>query len=167
MALARKWSAGDVAAAVLIGGSLFTIAVPTFVRNLSFSKLSEPLDGLDQLVTSSLAYAESRPHELSFPPTAPLTPAAVPRGVAESDPDGAWEHLTWRSLGFRFETPHAFAFRYESGLDPESGAARFIASAHGDLDGDDVLSTFEVRGERRANGAARVVPGMFVDREVE
>ncbi|MSP26391.1 MAG: hypothetical protein EXR75_14810 [Myxococcales bacterium] len=165
--MARKWTSGDLAAAFLIGGSLVTVAVPSFLRSLTFSKLSEPLDGLAQLVRSSLVYAESRPHELSFPPSAPLTPAAVPRGVAQADPHDAWEHLTWKSLGFRFDGPHAFAFRYESGFDPADGAARFVASAHADLDGDDVLSTFEVRGERRGDGKARVLAGMFVDREVE
>ena len=40
------------------------------------------------------------------------------------------------------------------------------APAHGDLDGDGVLSTFEIEGEADANGA-RILPGMYVDREVE
>jgi hypothetical protein len=44
---------------------------------------------------------------------------------------------------------------------------RFVATAHGDLDGDGVLSTFEVRGERKPGEDARVLPGMYVDREVE
>jgi hypothetical protein len=44
---------------------------------------------------------------------------------------------------------------------------RFAATAHGDLDGDGMLSTFEVRGERAPGQQARVLPGMFIDREVE
>jgi hypothetical protein len=38
--------------------------------------------------------------------------------------------------------------------------------AQGDLDGDGVTSTFEVKGEADPSGA-RLVPGMNVDREVE
>ena len=34
-------------------------------------------------------------------------------------------------------------------------------------DGDGLLSTFEVAGERVPGQPARVLPGMFVDREVE
>ena len=157
----------EIAAAIAVGGSVLAVAVPSFVRNLSFSKLSEPVDGLERLVSSAIAYAHGRPQNISFPPSAPLTPATVPRGVAASDPPKAWEHLTWRSLHFRFKHPHAFAFKFDSALDPQTGTMRFVATAHGDLDGDGVLSTFEVRGERRPGEPAQIVPGMFVDREVE
>ena len=96
-------------------------------------------------------------------------------------PDQVWQHLTWRSLDFGFCRPapheapdnlsecepHRFAFQFDSALDPQTGVMRFVATAHGDLDGDGVLSTFEVRGERLPGQPARVIPGMFVDREVE
>jgi hypothetical protein len=146
---------------------VLAVTVPAFFRNLSASKLSEPIDGLDRLVTSAVAYADGRPQEISFPPSAPLTPIQVPRGVRAPDPPEAWEHLTWRSLKFKFEEPHAFAFKFDSQLEPETQVMRFVATAHGDLDGDGMLSTFEVRGERLPGQPARVLPGMYVDREVE
>ena len=152
---------------IAVGGSVLTVAIPSFVRNLTFSKLNEPIDGLDKLVTNALSYANGRPQNISFPPSAPLTPAEVPRGVAASDPAGSWAHLTWRSLQFSFDVPHRFAFKFDSALDPNTGVMRFVATAHGDLDGDGVLSTFEVRGERAPGRQPRVIPGMFVDREVE
>ncbi|HSN99839.1 MAG TPA: hypothetical protein VLS89_16195 [Candidatus Nanopelagicales bacterium] len=163
----RSWSAAELGAAIAVGGSVLAVAVPAFFRNLSASKLSEPIEGLDRLVTSALVYAESHPQEISFPPPAPLTPAEVPRGTYAQDPPEAWEHLTWKSLDFRFEEPHAFAFRFDSELDAATGTARFVATAHGDLDGDGALSTFEVRGERAPGQPARILPGMYVDREVE
>jgi hypothetical protein len=150
-----------------VGGSLLAVALPAFFRNLSASKLSEPIDGLDRIVTNAVAYANKRPHEISFPPGAPLTPAQVPRGVRAPDPPEAWEHLTWKCLTFKFEEPHAFSFKFDSELDPATQVMRFTATAHGDLDGDGTLSTFEVRGERLPGQPARVLPGMFVDREVE
>ena len=165
--MARQWTATEIAAAIAVGGSLLTVAVPAFLRNLSFSKLSEPIEGLDRMVTAAVAYSQGRPQNVSFPPPAPLTPEKVPRGVEQRDPEDAWEHLTWRSLDFRFDSPHCFAFQFDSAFDPQSGTTRFVATAHGDLDGDDVLSTFEVRGERTESKPARVLPGMFVDREVE
>lgn len=165
--MARSISALELAALIAVGGSLVAVAVPSFVENLSFSKLNEPIEGLDRMVTSAIRYAEGRPQNISFPPPAPLTPTEVPRGEPADDPVDAWEHLTWKSLDFRFQQPHSFAFRFDSALDPESGVMRFVATAHGDLDGDGVLSTFEVRGERLPGQSARVLPGMFVDRAVE
>jgi hypothetical protein len=162
----RSWSALELSAAFAVGGSVLAVAVPAFFRNLSASKLTEPIEGLDRLVTSAVAYAELRPQEISFPPSVPLTPAQVPRGMRALDPPESWEHLTWRSLDFRFDEPHAFAFQFDSELDA-SKTMRFVATAHGDLDGDGALSTFEVRGERLPGEPARVLPGMFVDREVE
>ncbi len=163
----RSFSALELGATFAIGGSLLAVAVPAFFRNLSASKLSEPIEGLDRMVVSALAYAETHPQEISFPPPAPLTPAQVPRGIRAADPPEAWEHLTWRSLGFGFDEPHAFAFKFDSDTDPVTQGMRFTATAHGDLDGDGLLSTFEVRGERLPGQRPRVLPGMFIDREVE
>ena len=163
----RSFSTLELAAAFAVGGSLLAVAVPAFFRNLSASKLSEPIDGLDRMVTSAVAYAAAHPQEISFPPSAPLTPAQVPRGIRALDPPEAWEHLTWRSLDFRFTEPHAFSFKFDSELEPPTQVMRFTATAHGDLDGDGTVSTFEVRGERAPGQPARVLPGMFIDREVE
>jgi hypothetical protein len=173
----RPFSALEFAAAFAVGGSLLAVSVPAFYRNLSASKLTEPIEGLDHMVRGALAYAARHPQEISFPPSAPLTPAEVPRAVRVIDPPDAWKHLTWLSLDFGFDpcartqascgTPHAFAFKFDSDLDPATGVMRFAATAHGDLDGDGVVSTFEVRGERAPGQAARVLPGMFIDREVE
>ena len=127
----RSWSALELSAAFAIGGSVLAVAVPAFFRNLSASKLSEPIEGLDRLVTSAVAYAESRPQEISFPPSAPLTPAQVPRGVRAVDPPESWEHLTWKSLDFRVEGPHAFAFQFTSELDAAK-TMRFVATAPGE-----------------------------------
>ncbi len=172
-----SFSALELSAVLAVGGSLVAVAVPTFFRNLSASKLSEPIEGLDRMVTSAVAYAARHPQEISFPPSAPLTPAEVPRGVRVVDPPEAWQHLTWLALDFGFDpcakrppscgTPHAFSFKFDSELDPATQVMRFTATAHGDLDGDGIVSTFEVRGERAPGQPARVLPGMFIDREVE
>jgi hypothetical protein len=163
----RSFSAVELAAVFAVGGSVLAVAVPAFVKNLSASKLTEPIEGLDRMVSSAVAYSARHPQEISFPPSAPLTPAEVPRGVRVVDPPEVWQHLTWLSLHFGFTEPHAFSFKFDSELDPVTQVMRFTATAHGDLDGDGMVSTFEVRGERAPGQPARVLPGMFIDREVE
>ena len=155
------------AAIVGIGGSLLAVAVPAFWTGVSASKTTEALDGLGQLSRTAIAQAADRPLRDSFPPSVELTPAEVPRGVRTLDPPRTWDHLTWRALHFRFEYEHAYAFRFDSSFDPSSEVARFSARAHGDLDGDGNLSTFEVRGERAKGAEPRLMAGLLVDREIE
>jgi hypothetical protein len=158
----RTLSPIEAALAFALTGSVLAIAVPEFVRGLHASRLAEPVDGLKRIAASAVSLAAAGS---AFPPSVQLTPPEVPRGVRADDPTGVWDHPTWRALGFSFDHPHAFSFSFESSQGP-GGAGHFRATAHGDLDGDGVVSTFEVEGESDANGA-RVLPGMYVDREVE
>jgi hypothetical protein len=152
----------EAAIAFALGGSILAVAVPEFVRGLHASRLAEPVDGLKRIAASAIVLASTPDH--AFPPSAPLTPPEVPRGVRADDPQGVWDQPTWRALGFSFDHPHAFSFAFDSSQTGPS--SHFRATAHGDLDGDGVLSTFEIEGEADANGA-RILPGMYVDREVE
>ena len=153
----------EAAVAFALGGSILAVAVPEFVRGLHASRLAEPVDGLKRIANAAVSLAQNAPDH-TFPPSAPLTPAEVPRGVRAEDPPGAWDQPTWRALSFSFDHPHAFSFAFDSS---QTGSrSHFRATAHGDLDGDGVLSTFEIEGESDADGA-RILPGMYVDREVE
>jgi hypothetical protein len=153
----------EAAIAFALGGSILAVAVPEFVRGLHASRLAEPVDGLKRIADAAVALAATGPDH-AFPPSAPLTPADVPRGVRAEDPPGVWDQPTWRALAFSFDHPHAFSFSFDSS---QVGArSHFRATAHGDLDGDGVVSTFEIEGEADADGA-RILPGMYVDREVE
>ncbi|HKQ71408.1 MAG TPA: hypothetical protein VJT73_18820 [Polyangiaceae bacterium] len=161
----RTLSPVEAAVAFALGGAVLAVAVPEFVRGLHASRLAEPVDGLKRIAASALTAAQASGAEPAFPPSVALTPGEVPRGVRADDPPGAWDQPTWKALGFGFDHPHAFSFSFESSQ-PAPGRSRFRATAHGDLDGDGVVSTFEIEGEADAAGA-RVVPGMYVDREVE
>ncbi len=99
-----------------------------------------------------------------FPDSAPLTPAAPPRGKKEVDPPETWDGPTWKALDFRASpegVPHAYAFSFES------TGTTFAARARGDLDGDGILSTFEVRGTARPGEKPWIEPGMYVEAELE
>lgn len=154
----------ELAVGLALGGSLLAIAVPSFVRNLHASRLSEAVRGVADISAGAVAYSEGKGPLDAFPPPAPLTPAEVPRGDRVVDKPGTWDHLTWAALGFSIHHAHYFSFAFQS----ELGESRstFTARAHGDLDGDGERSTFEMTGELTER-KARVLPGLYVDHEVE
>lgn len=161
----RSLSPIEAAAVFAVGGSVLAVAVPEFVRNLHASRLAEPIDALQRIAAAAVEKAQGAPSvAAAFPASAPLTPPEVPRGVRADDPPGAWDHPTWKALGFSFDHAHAFSFQFES--TPGPSESRFRVIAHGDLDGDGVTSTFEVEGRADQDGA-RVLPGMYVEREIE
>ncbi|MBX3129549.1 MAG: hypothetical protein KF718_22715 [Polyangiaceae bacterium] len=160
----RTLSPIEAALAVAIAASVLATALPAFVRNLHASRLVEPVDGLNRIATRATVLAVGRPPSAAYPPSAPLTPAEVPKGQRVTDPPGTWSHPTWQELGFFIDVPHSFSFLFES-EGGESGS-RFTARAHGDLDGDGLWSTFEISGQSEP-GKPPVVQPMEIDREVE
>lgn len=160
----------ELAVAFALGGSVLAVAIPTFSREIHSSRLVEPVDGLKHIGAAAILQATGHPVAQAFPPSAPLTPPAVPRGKCEVDPPGTWDTPTWRALDFRpspANAPHCFAFSFDSTLSPASST--FRAQAHGDLDGDGIPSTFEVTGHAVEGDPAgpTLDPGMFIDSEVE
>jgi hypothetical protein len=160
----RRFTAVELAIGAALFGSLMAVAVPAFSRDLHASRFVEPTDGLARLGAGAVAYATVNER---FPDSAPLTPSAPPRGTRAADPPGTWEGPTWKALAFQPSAegaPHAYAFSFES----TAGGTAFVAQARGDLDGDGVLSTFEIRGRAAHDGApAAVLPGMYVEAELE
>jgi hypothetical protein len=157
----RRFTPVELAVGVALLGSAAAVFVPAFVKELHASRFVEPTDGLARLGQAAVAHAEA--HE-QFPDSAPLTPAAPPRGKKEADPPGTWDHPTWKALSFRASAdgvPHAYSFAFDS------QRSAFVAQARGDLDGDGVLSTFEIRGAMRPGEKPQVAPGMTIDSELE
>jgi hypothetical protein len=157
----RRFTPIELAIGVALLGSIAAVAVPAFVRELHASRFVEPTDGLARLAAAAVEHAEKNGR---FPDSAPLTPSTPPRGKKEVDPPGTWDAPTWQALSFRAApegVPHAYAFSFEG----QTNA--FVAQARGDLDGDGVLSTFEVRGATTQAGKPEIVPGMYVEAELE
>jgi len=159
----RRFTPVELAVGVALTGSLLAVAIPAFFRELHASRFVEPTDGLVRLGEAAVAYAETNQR---FPDSAPLTPAAPPRGRKEADAPGTWDTPAWQALSFRPSpdgVPHAYAFSFES----TGGGTAFLAQARGDLDGDGILSTFEVRGHARPGEKPGLAPGMYVESELE
>ncbi len=163
----RGLTALEAAVGVALIGSVLAVAVPAFVRNLSASRLTEPINGLARIGEHAVARAAGKACTDAFPPSAPLTPAAVPRGkpAVDAEPD-PWQHPTWKELDFR-PSPAGVAHSFAFAFDRSAAGDAFLASAHGDLDGDGTTSTFEVRGKCEGAGPAKLVPGMYVEGELE
>lgn len=173
----RSLTPVEAAFAIAIGGSVLATTVPAFVKNVHASRLAEPLDGLNRIAARATVLAAGRTLESAYPESVGLTPAEVPRGRRVTDPEGTWSHPTWLRLNFSIEGPHSYSFVFDSqnaaASDEEArerglrrDRATFVARAHGDLDGDGSLSTFEISGETREGAEPRILP-MVVRREVE
>jgi hypothetical protein len=160
----RRFTPVELAIGAALVGSLLAVAIPAFLHELHASRFVEPTDGLARLGASAVAYAEVHSR---FPDSAPLTPASPPRGKTEADPPGTWEGPTWKALAFRAAAegvPHAYSFSFESA----GAGSAFVAQSRGDLDGDGILSTFEIRGDaRRGDQKPTVAPGMYIEAELE
>ncbi len=147
-----------------VAGSVAAVFVPAFVRHLHASRLAEPLDGLRHIGAHATAFALERPAQDAYPPPVGLTPKEVPQGESVEDAPGTWEKPTWKALDFALFRPHYFSFAFDS--EGNETGSQFTASAHGDLDGDGLYSTFKLRGEYRA-GESPVTYPLEMDREVE
>jgi hypothetical protein len=154
----------ELAIAFAIGGSVLAVFIPVFVRNVHASRLSEPLDGLQRIGARAVQLADGSPQSKAFPESVPQTPTQVPRGELVKDQPGTWNHSTWRMLDFSFDVPHAYSFEVQTSNGPERST--FTATARGDLDGDGVLSSFEVTGSVKPGQAPVMLP-LEVRREIE
>jgi hypothetical protein len=160
----RQLSALETVAIISVAGSVLAATVPAFISNLRASRLSEPVEGLAHLAARATSFAVGRPVDQAYPISVALTPARVPTGQRVVDPAGTWDHPTWRRLDFVQVDPHSFSFEFESHLGADRST--FVARAHGDLDGDGVMSEFEVTGESRPSEEPTIGP-LRVYREVE
>lgn len=89
----------------------------------------------------------------------------LPRAVPASYWRGLWDaEAMWRAIGFALDRPHRYHYALSTALEPGPRAlCRFRARAHGDLDGDGVFSTIEIRGVVDGEGATLEVPWYLID----
>jgi prepilin-type N-terminal cleavage/methylation domain-containing protein len=143
---------------VAIIGVLAAIAIPSFQKSVRRARTTEALLGLRKIYDGSVAYYDAdhtTPHGDPLPPQFPasvgLTPTLMPpAGIKAVPAPDAWDAPTWRALTFGVSDPYYYVYRYQSA--GSGRTARFTAAAYGDLDGDQVLSTFFRGGTIRENG---------------
>lgn len=126
----------ELAAAISVLSCTLVVLIPSCARSVRMSRTAEATENLE---TISRAFAQHANDPGVTLPT-PLTPALVPRGSPAADPPGTWDHPTWRAIGFSIPEDNTHWFSYM--LDARDPGREVSAIAHGDLDGDGVLSTY-------------------------
>ena len=116
--------------------------------------LMEPYIYLPLMFAGAKAYWEQLPDGgvKQFPLSTVPTP-----GSCCVFPDSAcypsplyWTSATWTALGFHIDDRFFFGYEFLSG--GSDNTATFAARAYGDLDCDNVLSTYEIRGSIDSDG---------------
>jgi len=90
-------------------------------------------------------------------PDAAQVPATAPSdGKYQSSPNDWKGDAGWDCLRFSMQDPQWFAYDFDSTGSASAGST-FSALAHGDLDGDSVLSTFALDGAIQSDGTELVL----------
>jgi type II secretory pathway pseudopilin PulG len=139
---------------VAILGILAAIAIPHFSRYIKRAKTTEAEMNVRKLFDASVMYyASERGNRVgaiinkSFPSTVALTPTSGACCVtpgAKCQPSTYWTDPTWMALHFAVDDPFYYHYSYVS--TGASTSAAFTAGAYGDLNCDNVYSTFERMG---------------------
>ncbi len=143
---------------VAIIGILASAAIPAFMHYVRKAKTSEAILGIHKMYAASRAYLldelaarnDVAPLPRQFPDSVDLTPldscCGNPGDKCPIDPD-AWQTPSWQALKFGMEDPHYYRYAYESTGSASPGLnSQFTARAVGDLDCDEIYSTFEMVG---------------------
>ena len=157
--------------AVMILGLLASIAIPSYVRFIRRSKTSEAVVNVrrmfDGAVTCYQMDSVSREGEGQaprFPSSVGPTPVTnsccsdngITRCPANAD---LFTAFSWNKLNFSISDPHFYWYTFESKGD--GATAQFTARASGNLDCDDVYSTFERLGYVDFTGGVSGGAGLF------
>ncbi len=138
---------------VAILGILAAVAIPAFINYMKRAKTSEATVNVDRMYEGAVAYFEKK-HVRSgvstvsssncLPPDA-IKPSTVPKGVEEIGNPASWYQVgTWKDLDFAMSDNHLYQYQFDNTSTKNCAITTggFSAIAHGNIDGDDVESTF-------------------------
>lgn len=168
----------QVALIVFVAGTVLAAFLPTFVRELRLSKVSEASENLARMHASAAAYfamehtTERGTSTHCLPPPAGPTPAAPSVEPIEVDWGDAstLDGETWSALGFAPARPVRFSYVFEPsadgcGLRSPEGTYLVTFRANGDLDGDGERSVFERRAAADPRSGELVPLGILYSRD--
>lgn len=158
---ARPSRAIELAVVFAVIGTALAAGVPACLRAIRLSRTAEASESLEKLTVAGALYLEQK--NATKLVSTPTTPAQVPVGAPVTDAEGTWSHPTFKALAFEAPQPHWYAYRVE--IDPDLTTPLRVV-AHGDLDGDGVLSTFS-RSLGREGNQIVVRPGLLVTQDLE
>jgi type IV pilus assembly protein PilA len=141
-----------VPAIVAVIGILAVFAIYGTRKYIANAKLAEARNTLGQLAKDA-AEAYERDGKLCPSASSPI-PAVVPHAAKYQSAPAEWEgdksaNAGFACLRFSMSSPQYFQYDYKA------TSAGFTVTAHGDLNGDGAVSTFEVEGH--VSGSAVVI----------
>ena len=162
---------------ISIAGLVLAVFVPTFVRRVRTNKILEASELLGELSLRTASYYNTTwdgGHSRCLPAEAGPTPVEPTVDAAEVDffDPSALGHATWEAIGFQPSGPVRYSYQYTPGasgcnLGGEGREQWVVWSAEGDLDGDAVVSRFELRARPRPDGTLEPEGVLHVHQRVE
>lgn len=147
---------------LFLQGIMAAIAIPAFIRYVRKSKTVEATESLDRLTLGARSYlGENGSLPQAQTGWVPATPCCAQASQPKCSPDpAAWRGSPWTELGFTLSHPHYFQYRYTS------GPRGFEVEARGDLDCDEIYSSYKMLGTLAADGSLQI-QGPIVTDEIE
>jgi type IV pilus assembly protein PilA len=160
---------------VAIIGILAAVAIPAFMKYIRRSKTVEATMNVRKLFDSSVSYFEGEHANATgnaiakqFPTSAGITPSATCCGQTGDKCAPAPTNFsaeTWSALNFSVDDPFYFRYQYDSsGTETDS---KFGAWAFGDLDCDQILSTYERSGSVMTDRSVSGGSGLYSRLDIE
>ena len=161
---------------VAIIGVLASLAIPALIQSIRRSKTSEATMNIrrifDGAITAYQADATSRAGGVlaaTFPGPVGATPGenvCCANGNMRCPAMAtAFDHLTWHKLQFSIDDPHYYWYSFDS--EGQGTTAAFTVRANGNLDCDNVYSTFERIGFVDLQGGVTGGAGVFKNNVTE
>jgi type IV pilus assembly protein PilA len=160
---ARAFTLVELMMVVAIIGVLASLAIYGVSQYLRHSKTAEATRSLGSIengqraqyvieTPANLAGAQTFYHEFCLP-TSTAVPATPPPASKYSSTAADWSASTWTCLKFSISDPQYYS--YAIGGNSQTGtSATYTADAFGDLNGNGVLSDFEIQGAGATTGDA-------------
>ncbi|MDB4929612.1 MAG: fimbiral protein PilA [Myxococcaceae bacterium] len=131
---------------VVILGILAAVAIPAFTRYVKRSKTSEATGNISKIYQGEVAYFNQASEQsvASFA-SATQTPSTTPSASKyPAQPTNFTSNSGWSAIGFSVDSPLYYSYV------ASASASNFTAAANGNIDGDNINSTFSRSGSLNA-----------------
>jgi type IV pilus assembly protein PilA len=159
---------------VAILGILAALAIPAFIGYVRRSKTSEATGNLNSMFKTAASYMSQERTGKSMDSSTTTYCSVGAEPLNPTNPDSAKQKYTAgtnvAALGFSVADFVYFGYGITAGDAScawQAGQDVYTFFAHGDLDGDDINSTFELAARTDADNTLYHAKGFYIDNEIE
>ena len=161
---------------VAIIGILAATALPAFMKYVRRSKTTEAMMNIRKMYDSSVAYYAAEHTDASghvlpkqFPTSQGPNPSkgacCTNAGKKCKPSNPLWTSATWKSLNFSVDDPFYYSYQYTSGGTDKTST--FLVDAYGDLNCNNVYSTYERKGSVDSKFNVTGGSGLYIVNDIE